>query len=160
MQEFLICLFSLEPRGCRDFLRPSPTVMLKASVEVQFKFRRVFQLSLAHPARSLGSSSRSQFAFEPLKFTDNGRIIFASEKDGRNHLYSIAATGGPPQLLLHQIHCQSLPFRSHRVQLLITVFQPTGMTSKAMQILATLESVGTVECGTYDGNVTIRPGFG
>src|SRR6478672_5497023 len=82
MQEFLICLFSLEPRGCRDFLRPSPTVMLKASVEVQFKFRRVFQLSLAHPARSLGSSSRSQFAFEPLKFTDNGRIIFASEKDG------------------------------------------------------------------------------
>jgi dipeptidyl aminopeptidase/acylaminoacyl peptidase len=39
------------------------------------------------------------FAFDSLKFTDNGRIIFASEKDGRNHLYSIAATGGPPQLL-------------------------------------------------------------
>jgi dipeptidyl aminopeptidase/acylaminoacyl peptidase len=39
------------------------------------------------------------FAFESPKFTDAGRIIFASEKDGRNHLYSIAATGGPPQLL-------------------------------------------------------------
>src|ERR1044072_3653621 len=39
------------------------------------------------------------FAFESLKFTDAGRIIFASEKDGRNHLYSIAVTGGAPQLL-------------------------------------------------------------
>ena len=39
------------------------------------------------------------FAFESLKFTDAGRIIFASEKDGRNHLYSIAVTGGVPQLL-------------------------------------------------------------
>jgi dipeptidyl aminopeptidase/acylaminoacyl peptidase len=39
------------------------------------------------------------FAFESLKFTDNSRIIFASEKDGRNHLYSIGADGGPAQLL-------------------------------------------------------------
>jgi dipeptidyl aminopeptidase/acylaminoacyl peptidase len=39
------------------------------------------------------------FAFASLKFTDDGRIIFASEKDGRNHLYSIAATGGTPQPL-------------------------------------------------------------
>ena len=39
------------------------------------------------------------FAFESLKFTNEDRIIFASEKDGRNHLYSIAATGGVPQLL-------------------------------------------------------------
>ena len=39
------------------------------------------------------------FAFESLKFTDNGRIIFVSEKDGRNHLYSISADGGPRQLL-------------------------------------------------------------
>jgi len=38
-------------------------------------------------------------AFESLKCTNDGRIIFASEKDGRNHLYSIAATGGTPQLL-------------------------------------------------------------
>jgi dipeptidyl aminopeptidase/acylaminoacyl peptidase len=39
------------------------------------------------------------FASDSLKFTDAGRIIFASEKDGRNHLYSIAVTGGTPQLL-------------------------------------------------------------
>jgi len=43
--------------------------------------------------------SLSLFAFESLKFTDNGRIIFASEKDGRNHLYSIGADGGAAQLL-------------------------------------------------------------
>jgi dipeptidyl aminopeptidase/acylaminoacyl peptidase len=39
------------------------------------------------------------FAFESLKFTNDDRIIFSSEKDGRNHLYSIAVTGGTPQLL-------------------------------------------------------------
>ncbi len=39
------------------------------------------------------------FAFQSLQFTNAGRIIFASEKDGRNHLYSIAAEGGAPQLL-------------------------------------------------------------
>src|SRR5262249_60423973 len=39
------------------------------------------------------------FAFESLKFTDAGRIIFASEKGGRNHLYSIASAGGEAQLL-------------------------------------------------------------
>ena len=39
------------------------------------------------------------FAFESLKFADDGRIVFASEKDGRNHLYSISIDGGPAQLL-------------------------------------------------------------
>jgi dipeptidyl aminopeptidase/acylaminoacyl peptidase len=39
------------------------------------------------------------FAFQSLQFTTAGRIIFASEKDGRNHLYSIAMEGGGPQLL-------------------------------------------------------------
>jgi dipeptidyl aminopeptidase/acylaminoacyl peptidase len=29
----------------------------------------------------------------------DGRVVFASEKDGRNHLYSVAATGGEPTLL-------------------------------------------------------------
>ena len=43
--------------------------------------------------------SLSLFAFESLKFTENDRIIFASEKDGRNHLYSIGADGGAAQLL-------------------------------------------------------------
>ena len=39
------------------------------------------------------------FAFQSLQFTNAGRIIFASEKDGHNHLYSIAAEGDAPQLL-------------------------------------------------------------
>ena len=39
------------------------------------------------------------FAFQSLEFTNAGRIVFASEKDGRNHLYSIAVEGGAPQLL-------------------------------------------------------------
>jgi dipeptidyl aminopeptidase/acylaminoacyl peptidase len=39
------------------------------------------------------------FAFQSLQFTNAGRIIFASEKDGHNHLYSIAVDGGTPQLL-------------------------------------------------------------
>jgi dipeptidyl aminopeptidase/acylaminoacyl peptidase len=39
------------------------------------------------------------FAFQSLRFTNAGRIIFTSEKDGHNHLYSIAATRGAPQLL-------------------------------------------------------------
>jgi dipeptidyl aminopeptidase/acylaminoacyl peptidase len=39
------------------------------------------------------------FAFQSLQFTNAGRIIFTSEKDGHNHLYSIAVEGGAPQLL-------------------------------------------------------------
>lgn len=39
------------------------------------------------------------FGLQSLKFASAGRIVFASEKDGRNHLYSIAAEGGVPQLL-------------------------------------------------------------
>src|SRR5436190_3257497 len=39
------------------------------------------------------------FAFQSLQFTDAGRIIFASEKDGHNHLYSMALESGTPQLL-------------------------------------------------------------
>jgi dipeptidyl aminopeptidase/acylaminoacyl peptidase len=39
------------------------------------------------------------FAFQSLQFTDAGRIVFASEKDGRNHLYSISMDDGAPQLL-------------------------------------------------------------
>jgi len=34
-----------------------------------------------------------------LMFGANGRIVFASEADGRNHLYSVAASGGEAKLL-------------------------------------------------------------
>jgi dipeptidyl aminopeptidase/acylaminoacyl peptidase len=53
---------------------------------------------LFHSGNSM-EDSLPLFAFQSLQFTDAGRIIFASEKDGRNHLYSIALTGGVPQLL-------------------------------------------------------------
>jgi dipeptidyl aminopeptidase/acylaminoacyl peptidase len=53
---------------------------------------------LVHSGNAM-EDSLPLFAFESLKFSNAGRIIFASEKDGRNHLYSIAATGGAPQLL-------------------------------------------------------------
>jgi dipeptidyl aminopeptidase/acylaminoacyl peptidase len=53
---------------------------------------------LFHSGNSM-EDSLPLFAFQSLQFTDAGRIIFASEKDGRNHLYSIALTGGGPQLL-------------------------------------------------------------
>lgn len=39
------------------------------------------------------------FAAQSLQFMSSGQIVFASEKDGRNHLYSIPAEGGSPQLL-------------------------------------------------------------
>src|SRR6476661_7941001 len=53
---------------------------------------------LFHSVNSM-NDSLPLFAFQSLKFTNADRIIFASEKDGRNHLYSISATGGVPQLL-------------------------------------------------------------
>jgi dipeptidyl aminopeptidase/acylaminoacyl peptidase len=34
-----------------------------------------------------------------LNVTADGRVLFSSEQDGRNHLYSIAPGGGPPTLL-------------------------------------------------------------
>ena len=34
-----------------------------------------------------------------LNVTADGRVVFSSEQDGRNHLYSIAASGGPSTLL-------------------------------------------------------------
>ncbi len=53
---------------------------------------------LFHSGNAL-EDSLPLFAFQSLQFTNSGHIIFASEKDGRNHLYSIAATGGAPELL-------------------------------------------------------------
>ncbi len=34
-----------------------------------------------------------------LNFAADGRVVFSSEQDGRNHLYSMAASGGAPTLL-------------------------------------------------------------
>ena len=45
------------------------------------------------------NGSLPHFAATSLKFAAGGRIIFDSEQDGRNHLYSIPAEGGQPTLL-------------------------------------------------------------
>lgn len=44
------------------------------------------------------NGSLPHFASESLKFA-SGRIVFNSEQDGRNHLYSISTNGGQPVLL-------------------------------------------------------------
>jgi len=45
------------------------------------------------------NGSLPHFAAESLKFAAGGRIVFDSEQDGRNHLYSISTSGGQPVLL-------------------------------------------------------------
>jgi dipeptidyl aminopeptidase/acylaminoacyl peptidase len=45
------------------------------------------------------NGSLPPFAAQSLKFADGDRIIFCSEQDGRNHLYSVSTSGGQPILL-------------------------------------------------------------
>jgi dipeptidyl aminopeptidase/acylaminoacyl peptidase len=45
------------------------------------------------------NDSLPPFAAESLKFAEGARIVFASEQDGRNHLYAISAGGGAPRIL-------------------------------------------------------------
>jgi dipeptidyl aminopeptidase/acylaminoacyl peptidase len=45
------------------------------------------------------NDSLPPFAFDSLKFTKAGRVVFDSEKDGWNHLYSVSTEGGAPELL-------------------------------------------------------------
>ena len=60
----------------------------------------MFTPTIGATARWLNSlAALPLFGLESLNFTNSGRIVFASEKDGRNHLYSIGADGGPAQLL-------------------------------------------------------------
>src|SRR5437016_14048527 len=73
-------------RGTSHFLIPSFTALHSGEGPELFHSGNAMEDSLP------------LFAFQSLKFTNAGRIIFASEKDGHNHLYSIAAEGGAPQL--------------------------------------------------------------
>jgi dipeptidyl aminopeptidase/acylaminoacyl peptidase len=50
-------------------------------------------------SRSGARDSLPPFAETSLNFAAAGRIVFDSEQDGWNHLYSIASTGGEPVLL-------------------------------------------------------------
>lgn len=53
---------------------------------------------LWHSGREM-NDSLPPFASESLKFADEGRIVFCSEQDGRNHLYLIPTKGGQTVLL-------------------------------------------------------------
>src|SRR6202000_113512 len=45
------------------------------------------------------NDSLPPFSRESLKFAADGKVVFCSEQDGRNHLYQISVKGGPPVLL-------------------------------------------------------------
>lgn len=45
------------------------------------------------------NDSLPPFASESLNFAADGKIVFCSEQDGRNHLYMVATKGGQPILL-------------------------------------------------------------
>ncbi|HWZ46374.1 MAG TPA: prolyl oligopeptidase family serine peptidase [Candidatus Saccharimonadales bacterium] len=53
---------------------------------------------LRHSGNSL-NDSLPEFAEESLKFAAGGRVLFNSEQEGHNHLYSISIQGGQPLLL-------------------------------------------------------------
>jgi dipeptidyl aminopeptidase/acylaminoacyl peptidase len=53
---------------------------------------------LWHSGKEL-TDSFPPFAAQSLKFGANGRILFCSEQDGRNHLYAVSAQGGAASIL-------------------------------------------------------------
>ena len=52
-----------------------------------------------HSGEKLDDSYPELTADVSFKFPSNDRLVFASEQDGWNHLYSVAVTGGAPVLL-------------------------------------------------------------
>ena len=52
-----------------------------------------------HSSNQANDSFPDMTEATPFYFAANDKIVFASEQDGRNHLYSIAAGGGSPTLL-------------------------------------------------------------
>ncbi len=52
-----------------------------------------------HSGKEENDSFPAETADKSFYFADNDKLLFASEQDGWNHLYSIAASGGPATLL-------------------------------------------------------------
>ena len=52
-----------------------------------------------HSGKEDNDSFPAETADKSFYFADNDRLVFASEQDGWNHLYSIAASGGAATLL-------------------------------------------------------------
>jgi dipeptidyl aminopeptidase/acylaminoacyl peptidase len=72
--------------------RPQPWAIWLANTET------AEARELWHSGKQM-NDSLPPFASESLKFGVEGKIVFCSEQDGRNHLYAIAASGGVPFLL-------------------------------------------------------------
>src|SRR5215471_10701703 len=73
-------------------LRPQPWAIWLADAESGES------KELWHSGNGL-NDSLPPFAAESLKFGEDGKIIFCSEQDGRNHLYRISANNAQPTLL-------------------------------------------------------------
>jgi dipeptidyl aminopeptidase/acylaminoacyl peptidase len=52
-----------------------------------------------HSGKEANDSFPDETASKSFHFADDDKLIFASEQDGWNHMYSIAASGGPATLL-------------------------------------------------------------
>jgi dipeptidyl aminopeptidase/acylaminoacyl peptidase len=52
-----------------------------------------------HSGKEANDSFPELTAAQSFLYADNDRLVFASEQDGWNHLYSMAASGGPAMLL-------------------------------------------------------------
>ncbi len=52
-----------------------------------------------HSGKEANDSFPAETADKSFYFAGNDRLVFASEQDGWNHLYSIAASGGAATLL-------------------------------------------------------------
>jgi dipeptidyl aminopeptidase/acylaminoacyl peptidase len=72
--------------------RPQPWAIWLANVET------AEAKELWHSGKEM-NDSLPPFAAESLKFGTEGRIVFCSEQDGRNHLYLVSTKGGKPELL-------------------------------------------------------------
>jgi dipeptidyl aminopeptidase/acylaminoacyl peptidase len=72
--------------------RPTPWAIWIANAETSEAHE------LWHSSQEM-NGSLPPFAEDSLNFAAGGRVIFCSEQDGRNHLYSVASSGGQPVLL-------------------------------------------------------------
>ncbi len=73
-------------------VRPHPWAIWLANAET------AEARELWHSGKEM-NDSLPPFAAESLKFAANGKIIFCSEQDGRNHLYAISTSAGQPTAL-------------------------------------------------------------
>jgi dipeptidyl aminopeptidase/acylaminoacyl peptidase len=80
-------------------VRPQPWAIWLANAETtDSSAKEIPAHELWHSGKEM-NDSLPPFAAESLKFAQDGRIVFCSEQDGRNHLYLISVQGAQPTLL-------------------------------------------------------------